>query len=98
MSIPVSFNRAARAEFLEAAAWYAVQQPELGVEFVAEIERCVALAAEDPKRHAEVRNGVRRVVAERFPYSVYFRVSALRLVVLAVFHSRRDPIIWQRRA
>jgi hypothetical protein len=45
MSLSVSFRRAARAEFLEAAAWYESQRPNLGVEFIAEIERCVAAAA-----------------------------------------------------
>jgi plasmid stabilization system protein ParE len=34
----------------------------------------------------------------RFPYSVFYRVEADRIVVLAVFHGRRNPRIWQARA
>ena len=34
----------------------------------------------------------------RFPYSVYFRVRRNSMVVLAVFHGRRNPAVWQRRA
>jgi hypothetical protein len=48
MSLSVTFRRAARAEFIEAAAWYESQRPGLGVEFIAEIERCVDAAAERP--------------------------------------------------
>ena len=31
-------------------------------------------------------------------YSLYFRVEADRIVVLAVFHGARNPIVWQRRS
>ena len=46
MTFPVTFRRAARSEFIEAAAWYEAQRPNLGVEFISEIDRCVALVAE----------------------------------------------------
>jgi len=61
MTLPVTFRRAARAEFIEAAAWYEAQRPNLGVEFVAEVERCVAVAAEQPQLYAVVHKGMRRV-------------------------------------
>lgn len=98
MSLPVSFRRAARAEFIEAAAWDEAQRPDLGVEFIAEIERCVLRAADQPQLYAVIYKGIRRVTAERFPYSVYFRVEAQALVVLAVFHGNRDPMIWRGRS
>ena len=98
MTLPVTFLRAAHAEFIEAAAWYEAQRPGLGTEFIVQIEQCTVLAAEQPQRYAVVHNGTRRITAERFPYSVYFQVQARRVVVLAVFHSSRDPSIWQRRA
>ena len=60
MSLSVTFRRAARAEFIEAAAWYESQRPGLGVEFIAEIERCVDAAAERPTTYAAIDKGVRR--------------------------------------
>ena len=36
-------------------------------------------------------------VTRRFPFAVYFRIRSDALVVLAVFHGRRDPTVWQRR-
>jgi toxin ParE1/3/4 len=97
MSLSVTFRRAARAEFIEAAAWYETQRPGLGVEFIAEIERCVDAAAERPTTYEAIDKDIRRVVANRFPFSVYFRTEERRIVVLAVFHGRRNPAIWQRR-
>jgi plasmid stabilization system protein ParE len=97
MSLSVTFRRAARAEFIEAAAWYESQRPDLGVDFIAEIERCLDAASERPTTYPAIHKDVRRVVANRFPFSVYFRAEERRIVVLAVFHGRRDPSIWQQR-
>jgi len=97
MRLTIEFRHAARDEFLAATARYEAQRPNLGAEFIAEIERCVALAAEQPKAYAIVRKNTRRVSARRFPYSIYFRAEQRRIVVLAVFHGSRDPAIWQAR-
>ena len=95
MSLPITFHRAATVEFIEVSVWY--EDKRLALEFVAEIERCVSLASEHPYLYAIVREDIRRVVANRFPYSVYFRAEERRIVVLAVFHSSREPATWQAR-
>ena len=98
MSLLVTFHRAASAEFIEASAWYESKRLGLALEFMAEIDRCVSLASEHPLQLAVVREDIRRVVAHRFPYSIYFRAEKDRIVVLAVFHGSRDPAIWLARA
>jgi plasmid stabilization system protein ParE len=98
MSLPVTFHRAASAEFIEASAWYETKRIGLALEFMDEIERCVSLASKRSLQFAVVREDIRRVVANRFPYSVYFRAEQHRIVVLAVFHGSRDPAVWQARA
>ena len=32
------------------------------------------------------------------PYSVFYRIRAVRVVALAVFHNKRNPNIWKSRA
>lgn len=49
MTLPVTFHRAAREEFIDAADWYQSKRPGLGDEFIAEIERCVTLIAAQPQ-------------------------------------------------
>jgi toxin ParE1/3/4 len=98
MSLPITFHRAASAEFIEASVWYESKRLGLALEFMAEIDRCVSLASEHSLLYAVVREDIRRVVANRFPYCVYFRNEEHRIVVLAVFHSSRDPAIWLARA
>jgi plasmid stabilization system protein ParE len=98
MTLRVVFRRAARAEFDTAALWYEERQAGLGTQFVSEIDRAVELASNHPERFPAKHGEIRCVQARRFPYSVFFRPEANRIVVLAVFHARRDPAVWQTRA
>jgi plasmid stabilization system protein ParE len=97
MSLAASFRPAARDEFVEAAAWYESRQDGLGAQFVAQIDRAVAMAASQPERFPVVHRGIRRIVVRQFPYCIYFQVEPERIVVLAVFHGRRSPVRWQGR-
>ncbi len=47
--------------------------------------------------YAVVYRDVRRAVVRRFPYAVYYRIVSSRVIVTAIFHSRRDPKSWQAR-
>ncbi len=98
MKLPVAFHRAASAEFIEASVWYENKREGLASGFINEIDRCVSLASDSPYQFAIVHQDIRRIVVNRFPYGVYFRVEKLRIVILAVFHSSRNPAIWKTRA
>jgi plasmid stabilization system protein ParE len=98
MTLRVVFRQAAKSEFEEAAAWYEAQHAGLGEEFCVEIERAIENAAAAPQRYPVVFGDIRRTVARRFPYSIFFRVRKDQLIVLAVFHGRRNPAVWTRRA
>ena len=98
MTLRVVFLRAARAEFYAAALWYDARQAGLGMQFVSEINRVIDLASSHPQRFPTKHLEIRCAQARRFPYSVFFHPGATRVVVLAVFHAKRDPAIWQARA
>ncbi|MEX0801723.1 MAG: type II toxin-antitoxin system RelE/ParE family toxin [Candidatus Binatia bacterium] len=97
MSLRIVFRVSAQVEVEKAATWYNDQREGLGEEFLQEIEDVVSRAAARPQRYPIVTENVRRAVARRFPYSVFFRTRSDTLVVLAVFHGRRNPEIWRRR-
>ncbi|HAZ60467.1 MAG TPA: hypothetical protein DCY89_02690 [Gammaproteobacteria bacterium] len=98
MTCKVFFRRAAQREFGDAVLWYEERRVGLGREFRAEIERAIESVAHNPSRFPLMHRDIRCVRARRFPYSVFFRVEPMRVVVLAVFHARRDPLIRQGRA
>jgi plasmid stabilization system protein ParE len=97
MSRVVAFLRQASAEFEEAIAWYEHQHAGLGMRFAGEVIAVAQHAAELPEIHVVIHKDLRFARVKRFPYSVIFREEPSRIIVIAVFHTRRDPGIWQRR-
>ena len=97
MIVKPFFRRAARLEYDEAAGWYETQKSGLGSKFVEEIERALLLACETPQRFTKMIHDVRCIRVRRFPYSIFFRIRDDRLIVLSVFHARRNPMVWRER-
>ena len=98
MSLPVVLRDEAQKEFDEAFDWYDAKRPGLAFEFEAEVQKVFDRIAAVPKMHAIVFADVRKAVVRRFPYCVFYRPHPDRIEVLAVFHSSRDPSVWQGRA
>jgi toxin ParE1/3/4 len=97
MSLSVVLRKKARVEFDLAIDWYERREAGLGAEFVEQIQAVFDRIAAAPEIHATVYRDIRRALVRQFPYSVYYRIKADRLVVLAVFHNKRDPKIWKSR-
>jgi toxin ParE1/3/4 len=98
VSLPVVLRDEAQAEFDEAFDYYERQRAGLGVDFVARVQQVLDRISANPLMHAAVFGDVRKAVMTRFPYCVFYRAHADRVEVLAVFHTKRDPAIWQGRA
>ncbi|SRR5260370_14926503 len=98
MSLSLVFRNAAQAEFDGAALWYEARCAGLGTHFVAEVQRVLDTIMNQPDRYPVVYGDVREAAVRRFPYCVYYRAKADRVVVIAVFHTSRDPAVWQARS
>ena len=91
MGFSVIFRRIAKREFDDAISWYEKRREGLGRDFSVAVERLLERITLSPNQFACVRGNMRRAVLRRFPYSIYFVVENHQIVVLAIFHARRDP-------
>jgi len=66
--------------------------------FGAEVQAVLDTIAGRPDRYPVVVRDVREAPVARFPYCVYYRVRPGRVVVISVFHTSRDPAVWQSRS
>lgn len=87
----VRFHPAAREELREARLWYEERSPLSAVAFAQEVGAAVSRIAEAPMRYPVTEHGTRRVVLQRFPYNVFYRVGAEEVIVVAVAHQKRRP-------
>jgi plasmid stabilization system protein ParE len=95
---PVVVRLAAAADVAEAYRWYEERRIGLGEEFLAAVDAAVGSAADNPQLYPVVHRDTRRVLLRRFPYGLYYRVLATRIVVVACFHAKRAPTAWRKRA
>jgi plasmid stabilization system protein ParE len=96
MGLPLVFRRAVGRDLAAACAWYERQRVGLGEQFLAEINASFDTIEEFPKIFAAVHGDVRRAIVARFPYAIFYRVEADRVVVLTVLHTARDPKVWPK--
>ena len=97
MLLPIVFRRVARAEMDEAIAWYEYQREGLGLEFTTEIDTHLQRIANNPQQFPQTRGQIRRAVLQRFPYTIHFLDETNRIVVLAIFHVKRNPRVLEGR-
>jgi plasmid stabilization system protein ParE len=98
VSLPVVLRAEAEAEFDEAFDFYDARRVGLGATFALTIQTVFDSIAANPLMHGVVLADIRKAVVRRFPYCIYYRPHPDRVEVIAVFHTSRDPSIWQGRA
>lgn len=97
MRKPILLRPAARAEYDAAGDWYERQQPGLAAAFTTAVQQVFDRIGSQPQLHGVVQRDVRKALVKGFPYCVYYRERPTAVVVLSVFHTSRDPAIWQGR-
>jgi plasmid stabilization system protein ParE len=98
MPLRLNFRQDARAELRAAVRWYERQRAGLGDRFNAAVQAALDRIVADPNRFGKVYGEVRRTLITHFPYIVLFRVYDDRIRVISVFHTSRDPSVWQARS
>ncbi|MFH1114387.1 MAG: type II toxin-antitoxin system RelE/ParE family toxin [Pseudomonadota bacterium] len=98
MSLPVVMRPEARSEFDDAVDWYELHRPGLGADFVAHVQEVFDQISTTPRLYSPIFQNVRRAVVRRFPHLILYKIEPQQVVVLAVFHSKRDPKIRRQRA
>ena len=95
MKLRLAFLPEAEAELDEAISWYARQKKGLGKRFAKDVKARLKAIQKTPKMHAVVLDDVRKATMQDFPYIILYVVTSDEIVVVAVFHTKRDPDEWK---
>lgn len=89
----------AESDIIDAAVWYESRGAGLGFEVTAEVRAAIKRVVEYPRAHMLLRKHpeVRRVLAQRFPYRIFYIVRSDAIVIFAVLHATRHDRKWQQR-
>lgn len=93
----VRFYLEADIELHKALEWYSKQKLGLDTEFMRCIDEAISRIQRNPEISPIALRNARKVLVKRFPYVIYYEVGNDEIMILAVFHAKRDPIQWQKR-
>jgi toxin ParE1/3/4 len=93
-----SLHPEVQQDLRDAAAFYRDRAGNnLSRSLLTEFERSVNLLLRHPQLGALWRHGKRRLIIQRFPYSIIYTVAGEEIRILAVAHQSRRPGFWRGR-
>ena len=75
-----------------AVLWYENNQKGLGERFLLAVDASIESITRNYNTYPQIYKNFRRKIIKKFPYSIVYCIEGNTIVVLAVFHSKRNPI------
>lgn len=97
MSYTLTLRQEAELDIEEHFEYYNEIREGLGHDFLLCVEEALDKVQRAPLIYREIYQGLRRVYIRRFPYRIFFIVQGQQIVVMAVFHARKNPTSWNVR-
>ena len=94
---PIVFLRSARRDWREEVAYHEGIDPLLAERFSAAVEFASRAIARFPLAMQIIEREIRRWPVPGFQHGILYRVEDGQIVIVSIFHPRRDPSIWLRR-
>ena len=94
----VKFLSAAEIEADDAVVWYEEEETGLGTKFRESVESTILSIKNNPFAYPVVEGSRnRRALIDRFPYIVVYSLETDLILIVSVFHTSRNPMIWRGR-
>lgn len=98
----VKVSKEATEELIEAAAWYELELPGLGEQLINAFELATTTLAEPnpplvPAIGKAAKLGAKRLILQRFPFSIVTIANNQVITVIAFAHHSRKPGYWRSR-
>jgi plasmid stabilization system protein ParE len=94
---PVSVHPEAEAEADGAFEWYWARSESAALGFDAELRKAFSALQMNPRIYASYLQGTRRIMLNRYPFYVVFRVRPRTIQIVAIAHAKRRPGYWKGR-
>lgn len=87
----------AEEELREASRYYENEAPGVGLAFITEVHRLIAMVISHPLAAPKIRGSIRSKVLLHFPYSLFYSIESDVILIVAVAHQKRRPTYWRSR-
>ena len=87
----------AEVDFDKSYEFYSEDSPKVADTFFKQINLSFDNIKQNPKSFPIAHKDVRKYVVKKFPFVIYFRIVHTVIQVIAIFHTSRNPEIWNER-
>jgi hypothetical protein len=88
----VSIRALAEADLRQAHLWYENERLGLGDDFLLSIADAMIRLEESPEHFPIYYEDFRRLLTEKFPYKIFFRIEGEIAIVFRILHAARNHI------
>lgn len=88
----------AEKEIEEAYRWYEKRSIGLGSEFLLCVEEGLENIRRNPDLYPVVHRNIKRLLIRKFPYGIFYFTKQNLIIIVAVFHGRRNPAYRRSRS
>lgn len=90
MNWSITIRSEAEQDLRDARDWYDQQRQGLGNDFLLAATEAMLVLEESPMSQSNYYRDFRRILLDRFPYKVFYRVEGQAVIVFRVLHAARD--------
>jgi plasmid stabilization system protein ParE len=95
----VKIDQEALLDIQEIIEWYNEQAQGIGARFFKQITSQINALKKAPFVYANRYEDVRCMIIKKFPFMVHYMIDSSQktIVIFAIFHTSRNPKIWEER-
>lgn len=93
----IELSDEAEVDFDKSYEFYSEDSPKVADIFFKQINLGFENIKQNPKSFPIAHKDVRKYIVKKFPFVIYFRIIHTVIQVIAIFHTSRNPEIWNER-
>lgn len=94
MAFDVTILHGATIEVTEILEWYETQNDRLVFDFHEEYLASVEKLKVNPEAYGYIHGEYRRLLMEKFPYKIIYKISGNKVILYRISHTSRDDSKW----
>jgi plasmid stabilization system protein ParE len=93
----IELSDEAEVDFDKSYEFYFEDSPKVADTFFRQINLDFENIMQNPKSFPIAHKDIRKYVVKKFPFVIYYRIVHAVIQVIAIFHTSRNPEIWNER-
>jgi plasmid stabilization system protein ParE len=93
----IELSEDAESDFEKSYEYYLGENSKVADLFYKKIDYCLHTIKQNPYSYSVAYKHIRKYIVKKYPFVIYYIIEDSIVRVVAIFHSSRNPEIWNER-